>query len=332
MLAKKQTHFSILLFCAASLIFCACQRPAKVYHVGILSGFSYFADTADGFKTQMAALGYIEGENITYDQKNVSVADVAAYRSVIDGFVKNKVDLVFVFPSEASMIAKELANAGGIPVVFAIANIEGTGLVKSVREPGENITGVRWPGPDLCVERFEMMLNIVPRLKRVFVAYQEDYPIVPAQLQALRQAVLQAGVALVEIPARDLQGLKSALKKQDTVIKPGPDVFISMVDPFSVDPAVQNVITEFTARHQIPIGGTMLAGRDGASIFSLIPDSKPMGTQAAILADKVLKGVPAGTIPVVTAQSQLRINYKAARALGIQIDDGILSRALEVYR
>ncbi|KPJ73725.1 hypothetical protein AMJ48_00840, partial [Parcubacteria bacterium DG_74_1] len=43
------------------------EEPQRVYRVGMLSGLTYAADAADGFKAGMAELGYIEGQNIIYD-------------------------------------------------------------------------------------------------------------------------------------------------------------------------------------------------------------------------------------------------------------------------
>ena len=58
----------------------------------------------------------------------------------------------------------------------------------------------------------------------------------------------------------------------------------------------------------------------------------PWGSQAAPLADKILKGAAAGSIPVVSPESFLKINYKAAQALNLTVPDGLLRQAVEVIR
>ena len=50
------------------------------------------------------------------------------------------------------------------------------------------------------------------------------------------------------------------------------------------------------------------------------------------LADKVLNGIPAGTIPVVTPEQDLWINYKVAQELGLRVSEGLLSMAEEIIR
>jgi putative ABC transport system substrate-binding protein len=57
-----------------------------------------------------------------------------------------------------------------------------------------------------------------------------------------------------------------------------------------------------------------------------------VGKQAAVLADKILKGVPAGTIPVVSAEFWLQINFQLAQQLGLKVSDDLLSQANEIIR
>ena len=63
------------------------------------------------------------------------------------------------------------------------------------------------------------------------------------------------------------------------------------------------------------------------SIFGINVDIRKTGEQAAILADKILKGTLAGTIPVISSESFLEINYKVALKFGVPVPEGLLSRA-----
>src|SRR4030042_3121201 len=187
---KKGVLFGIIIFIilvAAGGYYFLSQgklKTEKVYHVGILSGLDYFADTTDGFRAKMTELCYIEGKNIVYDVEKTNI-DITSYRNILKKFVDEKVDMIFVFPTEASLEAKAIAQGTGIPVVFANVNIEDTGLVNSVREPGGNISGVRFSGPDLALRRFEILHELVPQAKRVWIPYQRGYPIIANQLEAL---------------------------------------------------------------------------------------------------------------------------------------------------
>jgi len=54
--------------------------------------------------------------------------------------------------------------------------------------------------------------------------------------------------------------------------------------------------------------------------------------KAALLADKILRGTPAGTIPVSTSDSYFQINYKTAQALGVTVPQNLLNEAAQVIR
>ena len=56
------------------------------------------------------------------------------------------------------------------------------------------------------------------------------------------------------------------------------------------------------------------------------------GKLAAPLADKVLKGTPAGTIPVVSADPFLNIDYKVAQEFGLTLPEGLLKQANAIHR
>jgi putative ABC transport system substrate-binding protein len=302
-----------------------------VYRVGVLSGLDYVAVITDGFKAGMADLGYVEGQNIVYDVQKTNF-DMAAYQNILKKFVADKVDLIFVFPTEASMEAKAATQGTEIPVVFSFALIEGMGLVESVREPGGNITGVRYPGPDIALKRFEIMRELAPEAKRIWIPYQRDYPIVAPQLEVLRPAAAAAGVTLIEAPAANAAELQAELDARAASGDIGMDAILFVAEPLAVTPENFAVMGKFAYEHKIPIGGALMVVGDYGSVFGVNVDPVKIGKQAAPLADRILKGTKAGTIPVVSGENYFQINYKAAQELGLTVPDGLLSQAAEVIR
>jgi putative tryptophan/tyrosine transport system substrate-binding protein len=309
---------------------CGTQKP-KVYRVGILSGLDFFADTADGFKAGMAELGYVEGKNIVYDIQSTNF-DMAMYKSILQKFVADKVDLIFVFPTEAAQEAKAAVEGTDIPVVFANANVEDTGLVNSVREPGGNVTGVRYPGPDLALKRFELLLELVPQAKRIWVPYQKGYPIVASELEVLYPAASSQGITLIEAPAADAAELQAELQARAQSADIGMDAILLIPEPLAVTPDAFKALAGFSTEHNIPVGGALMSEGDYSTLFGLSTDNVAVGRQVASLADKILRGTPVGTIPVVSAESYLQINLKAAQQLGLTVPEGLLAQADEIIR
>jgi putative ABC transport system substrate-binding protein len=333
---KLQTGWmlvSLIVIIALALSGCGAAQQAKTYKVGILSGMELFSPAIDGFKNKMKELGYIEGQNITYDVQSTNV-DVAVYKSIVKKFVDEKVDLILSYPTEASMEAKNGIQGTNISLVFtnSFTDVKGMDLIKSVREPGGNVTGVRFPSVDIASKRMEILLKLVPTAKRIFVPFLKDYPNVPSQLEAVRLLAASKGVELIEFGAASPQDLQAKLDGLNTS-GGGIDAILLLAEPLGGTDVFYAVLGKFAYDHMIPIGGvTMSVGKDYASIFGLTPDPKTTGLQAALLADKIFRGTPAGTIPVITSESFFQINYKAAQALGVTVPDGLIKQADEVIR
>lgn len=316
------------LFILMGTLFNGCGEK-KVYHVGILSGLEYMAVVADGFKQKMTELGYIEGENIIYD-----VQTPQSYMEDIDKiskkFVDDKVDLIFCYPTEAALGAKKAAEGTEIPVVFAVTNIEKTDLIKSVREPGGNITGVRYPGPDLAIKRFEIMQQLAPKAKKYLIPYHPDLPVCYPQLEILRPAAKNAGITLIEAPLHDAKEVEAFLKQREK--EPDFDVLLCIAEIITVTPDAFLVMNKYTTKHNIPMGGALMEVDGYSSVYGVNVKDIESGTNGAILADKILKGTQAGTIPVISAESYFEINYKEAQKLGLEVSESMLVQANKVIR
>jgi putative ABC transport system substrate-binding protein len=307
------------------------EKPQKVYRVGILSGLVFAADAADGFKSGMEKLGYIEDKNIIYDLQETDF-DIAEYRRILNKFVEDEVDLIFVFPTEASQEAKAVTQGTDIPIVFSVANIEDTGLVESIPSPGGNITGVRYPGPDVALKRFEVMRELVPEAKHMLIPYQRGYPIVNSQLEALGPVAAAAGVTLTELPADNAAEVKADLEALAASGDIDIDAILLIPEPLGVTAEPFLEMARFAAEYRIPIGGALMEVEGYGSLFDIGIDHFKTGEQAAPLADKVLRGTPAGTIMIVSSESFLKFNYKLAQELEMEVSEGLLEGAIEVIR
>jgi len=313
---------------------CSGAQKAKVYRVGILSGLDAFSPAIDGFTAKLTELGYVEGENIVYDVQKTNV-DIDAYKGITKKFVEDKVDMIFVFPTEASMEAKAATQGTDIPVVFTMSftDVSGVDLINSIREPCGNITGVRFPSADIASKRLEILLDLVPNAKRIFVPYLEGYPNVPSQLDVIHPQATSEEIELIEFGTTNPQDLQAKLNGFITSDGVGIDAILMIAEPLAITPDFYSVLGKFSYEHQIPMGGAPMTTEEGyASIFGLLPDAKGAGEQAALLADKIFRGASAGTIPVNTTENYFQINYTAAMDFGVTVPEGLLKQANEIIR
>ena len=216
---------------------CGSSQQSKMYKVGVLSGLGAFAPAVDGFKSKMAELGYVEGKNISYDVQSTDV-DFDAYKNITKKFVDDKVDMIFVFPTEATMEAKAATQGTDIPVVFTMSftDVKGVDIIDSVREPGGNITGVRFPSSDMASKRLEILLQMAPNAKKIFVPYLKDYPNVPGQLDVIRPQAGSLGIELIEYAAASPQDLQAKLDSFVTADGVGIDAILMIAEPLGITP------------------------------------------------------------------------------------------------
>jgi putative ABC transport system substrate-binding protein len=312
---------------------CGGTQTPKVYRVGVLHLSGAFVPISDGFKAKMAELGYVEGQNIVYDDLEVpQTATLAEAQLVAKKFVDDKVDLIFAFPTPPTVAAHAATQGTEIPVVFAMANIEGTDLVDSVRQPGGNITGVRNPGPEGISKRLEILIEMAPQVKRVWVGYDKNHPNTAPALEVLRPAAASLGVTLVEVPAASLEELEADLAARANSDDLGLDAILTMSDGLNQGPEGYAMLSKFATEHKVPLCAGVLSMVQQGAVFGNSPDIVKVGELAAPIADKIFKGTPAGTIPVVTPNQDLYINYKVAQDLGLAVPEGLLSQAVEIIR
>jgi len=330
----KKIIFLILIFLLLIIIgtaFILFWPTKKVYHVGIISGTDFFVGTDEGFIRKMSELGYRENVDIVYDVKKIN-NDLSEANKIIEKFLKNKVDLIFSFPTNVAVLSKELTQNTKIPVVFGDATIEGTGLVKDVNFPGDNITGVRQATIETVVERFDLMHELVPNAKKYLIFYQSDLSVMLGQLRELALLAEKSGVDLILKPVDSTSDIDFYLKEQENMSSFDFDAILTIIEPVANIPSSSQILSVFAEKYKIPFGGAPLNNEACQNLFGVSIDNVLAGSQAAVLADKVLRGVPAGSIPVVTAEKYIQINLKMAEKLGLKIDDSLISRANIVIR
>jgi putative ABC transport system substrate-binding protein len=303
----------------------------KMYKVGVLwTGGEFFSDLFAAFKEEMTELGYIEDQNIAYDVYRAP--EPVGNEEIVQGYVDKEVDLIFSFATEATVEAKEIAVGTGIPVVFTCAFVEGTHLVESVSSPGGNITGVRYPTTESAVGRLEYLHDIAPQVERVWVPCLKDYPTVASQFDVMEPVAEELGITLIPGLFASPAEVKAYLDECAASADIGMDAIIMLAEPFSITPEVTGLVFEFADEHSLPVSSAMVLKEAYGPVVGFHPTNTKMGSLAAAQADKVLKGIPAGTTPVVTADNDLRINYKEAQKLGLEVPEVFLERAIEIIR
>ena len=321
----------ILLFLLTLLLITSCGQQDKTKHVGMLLGLPGVDYIGDNFKTAMAELGYVEDEDITYDIR-VMGFDVEAQRAALQDFVDADVDLIYVFPTEPTVLAKEVTAGTDIPVVFDNAWIDDLGIVDSIREPGGNLTGVRYP-TDIPIGRFEVMMQLLPDAKRLVIPHILGYPIAQPQIEAITEVAEARGVTIIPLPVTTSEELAAGLEQ--FVTEDGSvdiDGILFIAGPLVGTPGMPETLLAFGEEHQLPMGGSSFFSEGYNSMFALESDFFTIGIDVAPTADKILQGVAPGSIPVTSSEDTLTVLLYQVEALGLEAPEELLIAADTVLR
>lgn len=324
MIRKIKLLFMVVLVALVS-VGCSGQQEPKTFKVGILQLVDVLADVEDGFKAGMADLGYTEGENITYLQRNAN-ANMDDLERFAQEFVDEKVDLIVSITTPSSVVAMQAGKDAGIPVVFVmVSDPIGAGLVNSLTQPGGRVTGIMDGDTETVGKRLEILQGLAPGIQNVLSVYSFEEALLPAE-DNLRQAAATLGVALVERQVHSTEEANAAFLG----IEPGEvDAIFVPSDGLIVD--AQDAILEVSERDGLPSVGP--GGVSDFCVASYGANFYGAGVQGATLADKILKGSDPATLPVEIAREfDLILNLQIADQIGLTIPENMLSLADVVLR
>ena len=265
--------------------------------------------------------GYVQGSNIVveprwaegyHDRLPVLVSDL----------VNSRVDIIVAAATPASLAAK--AGAGAIPIVMvAVGDPVKVGLVKSLRRPGGNITGLTLLTQDLAGKRLQLIRELVTKLETVGVLLNPANRVHDVFLEETRAAAAALGIRLVVREGRGAADIDPAFD-----FAPGmrPDAVIVFDDP--VLWSFRKEIVARAARAKLPTVYGYAEFVEEGGLASLGPDRPDHYRRTARYVDSILKGAKPAELPVEQpTKFQLVLNSRTARALGLTLSPSFQLRA-----
>jgi putative ABC transport system substrate-binding protein len=213
-----------------------------------------------------------------------------------------------------------------IPVIF-IAGSDPVldGLVQSLPRPSGNLTGFYVFEPSLGGKLLELLKEIAPNVERVAILSNADALSATWTASAVRGASKFA-VELVEAPLRGSNEIDAAMAQWGR--EPN---FGVIVVPDPATNAHRKRINELAVRHRLPVIHALRAGAADGGLISYGFDLPNVFRQAAIYADRILKGSSPTDLPVYQpTKFELVINLSTARTLGMDVPLSLILRVDEM--
>jgi len=282
-------------------------RPMTEFHQGLKEG------------------GYIEGQNLAieyrwahgyYDRLPELAADLVRRRVAI---------IVATGGDPAPQIAKAATQT--IPIVFGSnGDPVKAGIVASLSRPGGNATGVTIFGVAAVTKRLQLLHDLVPQPAVFAYLRNPNNPFSDIEMAAAKTAATSLGRQIVVLDATDESELDAAFA---SLMQQQIGALLGASDPFFF--SRRDRIVSLAAQYRLPAiyylrefaeaGGLMSYGNNIADAYRII----------GIYVGRILKGEKPADLPVQEATKfELLINFKTAKALGIEVPNSMQLLADEV--
>ncbi|MGA7166199.1 MAG: ABC transporter substrate-binding protein [Pseudolabrys sp.] len=294
-------------------------RRVAVLSVGVAPQSREFA-----LAHELAKLGYIEGNNITYDIRGAE-GDSSRLPQLALELVAKKPEVIV---GSTSTVAVVLANATReIPIVMMVVGDPiALGLSNSMSHPSRNVTGFTMSTTALAAKRLELLRELVPGIRKVAFLRVRDNPITKRTGEEVQTAADMLGLKIVSLPVASGADITTAFTIAE---KEGVTALLIDGDPlmvrFSGTIIDECLVRDLPAMHPWPF-----EVRNGA-LISYGPAIVENYSRTALYVDRILRGISIGELPFEEpTQIKLAINLRTARSIGVTVSPTLLARADEV--
>jgi hypothetical protein len=151
--------------------------------------------------------GFVDGKNLVVDDRGfgLRVDELADHASAI---VKAEVDLIVCSGDPCVRAAQRATKI--LPILALAEDMVRSGFVASLAKPGGNTTGVSILTSELNGKRQEILLEVVPGVRRMAVLADANSSS-PQQLQALKDAARERGVEVLIYPVTKAEEIANAI-------------------------------------------------------------------------------------------------------------------------
>jgi putative ABC transport system substrate-binding protein len=321
---NRRDLFSLL---GGAAVWPVAARAQAMPVIGYLNAGSAerFPDEVRAFRVGLREAGFVEGQNVAieyryaegkYDRLPMLAADL----------VRRQVSVIATSGSTQAALAAK-AETQTIPIVFTMASnpIE-VGAVVSLSRPGSNLTGVTNLSNELVPKKLELLHEMVPAASTIAVLLNPTSRYAGRPSEEITAAAGALGLKVQTAHAARESDFEMVMLE---LAKLRPIALLIPPDAFYLDRREQ--LGALTLRYAIPAiysyrefaaaGGLMAYGGVVTDAYRLV----------GLYTGRILKGERPGDLPVQqSTKTQLIINLKTAKALGLTVPLALLTRADEV--
>lgn len=275
------------------------------------------------FRNALQFAGWVEGRNLAIDFRFAD-GDPTRMDRLAAELVALKPEAIVTSNVWGALSLRKATNE--IPVVFhGVNDPVGSGLVRSLRTPGGNLTGTMIStGFELISKRLQILKEWLPRMSRMTLIVQDARSgEVPGLIAEMRRIGSPLGIEVNVLEVRtqsDISGAFAILERER------PDAIYVYGSPLIYTHRVD--ICAHALRFRLP---TTSGNWDFAEAGCLMTYGGILEKELAItarLVDRILRGANPAELPVEQpTEFALAINLRTANRIGLKVPPQILGRA-----
>ena len=303
------------------------QESAKPMHLALVGPQGIVPESNPFGKMLLGALaqlGYVRGQNLVFETSAEDAPRNLSPEQFVAQAKARNVDVIVVWGFPIVVAAK----ASGIPTVvaFGVGDPVATGLVKSLTQPGGNLTGISDVATELSTKRLGLLKELLPRLKRVAMLWNKDDLGMTLRYEASAQSAREIGADVEAVGVREPDDFNDAFTVMD---REKPDAILMVSDSLTM--LNRERVFDYAAKHRLPAIYEFDSLVHEGGLMSYGADLKESFERTAAMADRIFKGAKPGDLPFERPTRYLFvINLKTAKSIDLEFPPTLLALADEV--
>jgi putative tryptophan/tyrosine transport system substrate-binding protein len=325
---RRRDFISVIGGAAATWPLAARAQQGAIPVIGFLSfrSANESETSVTAFREGLSEIGYADGRSV-----NIAFRWADGHKDRVPVLAADLVDNVRVAVIAAvgggpSPLAAKAATKT-IPVVFTYgADPVRDGIVASLKQPEDNITGIAWFGSDLAGKRVALLHDLVPTAATMALLVNPSDPEGQSEPPDAQDAARRLNLKLVVLNASTEREIDTAFA---TMAEQQVGGVVVASDPFFVSRRDQ--IVGLAARRAMP---AIYSNREFAAAGGLVSygNSVPEAYRhAGLYVGRLLRGAKPSDLPVERlTRFEFVINLTTSKTLGLTIPASFLSLADEL--
>jgi putative ABC transport system substrate-binding protein len=276
------------------------------------------------FTSGLEALGHHDGRTFVMEYRFAD-GDASRLGALAEELVRADVDLILATSQPAVDAARRVTNT--IPIAGRMTDDPvRSGAAQSLARPAGNVTGVYSLLEEMSAKRLALLKQAAPDVRRVGALLTMTRGATAHWFAESQKAARELKLDIHPMDVRsvnDLDGLFANAAAQ------GINGLLAFRNPTVV--THDRRVIELANRYRMPGIFDAREFVDAGAFMSYGPNLEAIFRRLAAYVDRIIKGAKAGDLPIEQPTIfELVINFKTAKALGINVPDAVLVSANEV--